>query len=269
MPLPTPSPESTALVTGASAGIGTELARGLARRGHGVTLVARRADRLTRLAAELTQQHGVRADVIAADLSDTDARARLANELLEQGRRVAILVNNAGFGTAGRFVRLDPARELELVRLNCEAVLDLCHRYAPAMVQDGHGGILNVASTVAFQPLPGQATYGASKAFVLAFTEALHQELAVKGVHVTALCPGPVTTEFPAVAGLGRIEDETPAFLWSDAGDVAEAAIHGLESGQRVVVPGALNAVGATLGRLAPRRLLLSAVDRFYPVGRE
>jgi short-subunit dehydrogenase len=156
-----------------------------------------------------------------------------------------------------------------LIRLNCEAVVDLCGRYAPAMAQRGRGAILNVASTAGFQPLPGQATYAASKALVLSFTEALHQELAPACVAVSALCPGPVKTEFVEVAGLEGITDKTPSFVWASADAVAEAGVRGLEQNRRVVIPGAVNEVGALVGRHAPRGLFLRAAARFYPAGRD
>jgi uncharacterized protein len=196
-------------------------------------------------------------------------RDRLVEWVGERGLVVEILCNNAGYGSAGRFVKLDREREPAMVRLNCEAVVDLCGRYAPGMVGRGRGAILNVASTAAFQPIPGQATYAATKAMVLSFTEALHQELAGAGVAVTALCPGPVRTEFASVAGFAAVEEGTPGFIWTTAEEVAEAAVRGLGSGDRVVIPGAINSVGAVAGRLTPRGLWLRLADRFYPVGRE
>ena len=268
MALPEPSSDSTALITGASSGIGTELAHALARRGHGVSLVARRADRLEQLAPEFASRYGVRVETFGCDLSVGSERARLATELRQRGLTVEILCNNAGFGSAGPFVDLDRARELAMLRLNCDAVVDLCSRYAPAMVGRGRGAILNVASTAAYQPIPRQAAYAASKAMVLSFTEALHQELVESGVAVTAVCPGPVRTEFAAVAGMDGIEDETPDFLWMKPDKVAEAAVRGLEGNDRVVIPGAINSIGAVAGRMAPRELWLRLADRFYPVGR-
>ena len=259
---------STALITGASSGIGTDLARELARRGHGVTLVARRKEKLDQLARDLRASQGVRAEVLCHDLGDGAQRDQLAAELQRLGLHVAILVNNAGYGSGAPFVKLEREREVQMLRLNCEAVVDLCSRYAPAMVERRGGAILNVASTAGFQPLPGQATYAASKALVLSFTEALHQELGRHGVTVTALCPGPVRTEFMSVAGMEGIDSATPEFLWASSQKVAEAAVRGLESGERVVIPGAINEVGAMLGRYTPRWLFLRAAGRFYPVGR-
>jgi short-subunit dehydrogenase len=269
MALPPPASSSTCLITGASAGIGAELARSLARRGHGITLVARRRERLDELARELSDQHRIRAEVIASDLSERAARDSLQTELSDRGLTVEVLCNNAGFGTAGRFVKLDLERELEMVRLNCEAVVDLCGRFAAGMVDRERGAILNVASTAAFQPLPRQATYGATKAFVLSFSEALHQELASSGVAVTVLCPGPVKTEFADVAGMAKVADRTPSFIWESPDMVAEAGIHGLERNRRVVIPGTLNRVTAVGGRHTPHALLLRATDWLYPVGRD
>jgi uncharacterized protein len=269
MALPQPSNDATALITGASSGIGSELARALAHRGHGLALVARRTDRLDALASELRSRYAIRVQTFGCDLGVASERDRLVDAVSDLGLTVEILCNNAGFGTAGRFARLDRERELSLVRLNCEAVVDLCGRYAPQMIRRGRGAILNVASTAAFQPVPGQSTYAASKAMVLSFTEALHQELARSGVAVTALCPGPVRTEFAAVAGIDGIDDATPDFIWTTPDKVAEAAIGGLEGNDRVVIPGAINSVGAVAGRMTPRGVWLRLADRFYPVGRE
>lgn len=266
--LPAPSADSTALVTGASSGLGVDLARSLARRGHHVTLVARREDRLTALAAELTESFGVGAAVIACDLGDADARERLVAQVAAGGRRVDVLVNNAGYGSGAPFVDLDRESEVAMIRLNCEAVVDLCGRYAPAMAERGAGAILNVASVVSFQPIPRQATYSASKAMVRAFSEALHTELRGSGVTVTALCPGGMKTEFIAVAGVESSADGAPDFVFMAAADVAEQGIVALEAGRRVVVPGLVNRVTSIAGTHSPHSVLLRVMDRFYPVGR-
>ena len=268
MALPQPDLHSTCLVTGASSGIGAEAARSLARRGHGVTLVARRADRLEALAAELRSAHGVRVEVLECDLADDAARDRMLDALGELAVNVEVLVNNAGFGTGGLFHELDAEREAEMVRLNVEAVVSLCGRYVPEMVRRGRGAVLNVASTAAFQPLPRQATYGATKAFVLSFTDALHAELAGTGVTATALCPGPVRTEFADTAGIGEEAEGLPDVFWAEAADVAEQGVRGLEKSRRVVVPGLLNRGGALAGQHAPRGVLLKLAGRISPVGR-
>src|ERR671915_456174 len=202
MALPPPDFHSTCLVTGASSGIGADVARSLARRGQGLTLVARRAERLDELAGELRSEHGVRVEVLECDLGDARSRERMLAELAELAVNVEVLVNNAGYGSGGRFHELDAEREVEMVRLNVEAVVALCARFVPEMVRRGRGGVLNVASMAAFQPLPRQATYSASKAFVLSFTEALSADLAGTGVTATSLCPGPVPTEFGEVASI-------------------------------------------------------------------
>jgi len=267
MALPTPSDVSAALVTGASSGIGADIARSLAARGHTLVLVARREERLRELAAELADRHGVRAEAVACDLVTEAGRKRVADALDEHGLRVDVLVNNAGFGTAGLFQRLDGAREAELVRLNCEVVVDLCGRFVPGMVERGAGAVLNVASTAAFQPLPTQATYSASKAFVLTYSQALRADLHGTGATVTALCPGPVHTEFGEVAGLEKEAAALPDFVFVPSPEVAEAGVRGLESDKGVVIPGPLNKVTALGGQFTPRRLLLGVGRRVYRLG--
>lgn len=266
MSLPTPSERSTAVVTGASSGIGAEIARLLADRGHGVTLVARREDRLTALAEEIESQHRVRTDVIASDLSDHAARQRLVDEIRARGLDVSVLINNAGFGSAGRFQHLDLDGELRMVRTNVEAVVHLCGVYVPPMIERGEGAVMNVASTAAFQPLARQSTYSASKAFVLGFTEVLSSDLKGSGVTATALCPGPVRTEFTDQHE--GFDVSSPDFVWMSAEECAKAAVKGLERGKRVVVPGVGNRIGALAGQHAPRSVLLAAARRFYPLGR-
>jgi short-subunit dehydrogenase len=268
MALPAPDFHSTCLVTGASSGIGADVARSLARRGHGVTLVARRAERLQELAEELRSGHRVRVEVLESDLADESARGRMLDRLGELALNVEVLVNNAGFGSGGRFYKLDAEREVEMVRLNVEAVVALCARYVPEMVRRGRGAVLNVASTAAFQPLPRQATYAATKAFVLSFTDALHADLAGTGVTATALCPGPVKTEFADTAGIGEEAEGLPDLFWAESPDVAEHGVRGLERGRRVVVPGVLNRAGAIGGQHAPRSVLLRLAGRISPVGR-
>jgi short-subunit dehydrogenase len=267
MALPSPSPSTTALITGASSGIGADLARDLAGRGHNVVLVARRADRLEALAAELRDAHGVRAEALACDLTDPEALAGLPARVVALGLEVSILVNNAGYGSAGQFVDLDVESETDMVRLNCEAVVALSGAYVPKLVaREGGGAILVVASSAGMQPIPGQATYAASKAFALHFAEALHTELSHLGVAVSALCPGPVDTEFAARAGLTDAFDSVPSFARVSSEDCAKAAIDGLARNRRVIVPG-LAIKGMTVGgRLTPRAVLLPLMKRFYPV---
>jgi short-subunit dehydrogenase len=271
MALPTPAPELTAVVTGASSGIGAEIARELARRGHGVTLVARRAELLQDLAGELSAAHGIRAEVVPADLTDPAARAGIAAELEQRGLGVAVLVNNAGLSTTGPVHRSAPADELRMIGTNVDAVVDLCTRFLPQMVERGAGGILNVASTAAFQPLPGQAGYGASKAFVLSYGHALRGELRGRGVHVTTLCPGPVHTGFGEAAGFSAEESEgaLPKFMWEEADDVARAGVAGLAADHAVVIPGLANRVGAGFAAHVPRRFLVPLLARQHPKLRE
>jgi short-subunit dehydrogenase len=271
MALPVPASDRTALVTGASSGIGVELARQLAQRGHGVTLVARREGPLHELADELHATHGVRAEVAPADLSDEAARDALVAEVLGRGLEVDILVNNAGFSTMGAVHRGEATRELSMIRTDVEAVVHLCTALVPAMVQRGRGAVLNVASTAAFQPIPGQAGYAASKAFVLSYTQSLAQELKRTGVTVTALCPGPVETGFAAAAG---IDDDVagsslPKFMWVSAEAVAAAGVDGLAKGKRVVIPGSANRVLASLAAHAPRGLVLPLLARQHPALRD
>ena len=265
MALPPPSEDSTCVVTGASSGIGAEFARELSSRGYGVTLVARREDRLRELAAEL----GGRVEVHACDVTDPNARRTLAEDLAVRGVNVDIVVNNAGFSTSGPFWQTDRDRELDMVRTNIEAVVDFCALFTPPMVARGRGGVLNVASTASFQPMPMQAGYAATKSFVLSFTESLHAELGPKGVSVTALCPGPVKTEFVEVANLEDSAGQLPGMFWDSAESVAKAGIRGLERGQRVVIPGVLNRVGAISGQHAPRSVVLRLVKRGHPAGRD
>lgn len=206
MGLPAASTATTALVTGASSGIGAAIARELAAGGHALALVARREERLRSLATELTDAHGVSVEVLPCDLGDAGERDRLVSSLNAGGRSVELLVNNAGYGSRGEFVTNDRERMVGMVRLNVEAVVDLTARFLPGMSERGRGAVINIASTAAFQPMPGAATYGASKAFVLSFSEAIRTELRGSGVSVTAVCPGPVKTEFTDAAGMSGVE---------------------------------------------------------------
>jgi uncharacterized protein len=267
MSLPAPGPDRTAVVTGASSGIGQEIARQLARRGHGLTLVARREDRLRTLAEELTAAHGVRVETVPADLTDEAAREGVLRQVDDRGLTVGVLVNAAGLSTVGAVHRNDPAAELAMIRTNVEALAHLCSLVLPGLVERGAGAVLNVASTSAYQPLPGQAGYAASKAFVLAYSQAIRGELRGTGVTVTALCPGPVETEFAAAAGFDEAEARAalPGIMWRSAEEVAEAGVTGLERGRAVVVPGLANRVGALGGRLAPRSILVPIAARAHP----
>jgi short-subunit dehydrogenase len=264
MSLPRPAADSTALVTGASAGIGAEFARALAARGHGVTLVARRAERLEALARELSDRHSVRAEVVVADLTDEAERDRLAVEVEKAGLSVDILVNNAGFGVYMPFWAGDRERELDQVRLLVEAVVDLSARYLPGMVRRGRGTIVNVASTSGYQALPGSATYAAAKSFVILHGEALHEEVRDRGVTVTTVCPGPVRTEFEQTsdpAFLARM----PKPLWLTAERVAADALRAAERGRRTVIPGGpLVRAAFAPNRRIPTAITLPVTRRLY-----
>jgi uncharacterized protein len=264
MGLPEPSVSSISVVTGASSGIGAAIAKELASRGHSVALVARREERLQTLATDLTSSYGVSADVIAADLSDPSERERLADELRGKGRVVEVLVNNAGFGHQADFATSPRERMVEMVNLNVETVVDLTSRFLTGMIDRGRGSVINIASTAAFQPLPGSAVYAASKSFVLSFSEAIRTELRGSGVTVTAVCPGPVKTEFSEVAGFGGVEDRTPNAVWMSADEIAEHAIDGAVNDRRVVVPGVLNRAGALVGQHSPRAVALPLIGRIW-----
>jgi short-subunit dehydrogenase len=265
--LPKPSSTSAALVTGASAGIGSEIAKLLAQRGYALVLVARRKDRLSALAGALIDDHGVRVETIAADLSKPGRRGKMAGRIEELGLEVEILVNNAGFATGGPFHEADPERELEQVRVLVEAPVALTSAFLPAMVQRGRGAILNVASTAGMQPMPYSAGYSAAKAYMLTFSEALHQEARVHGVSVTALAPGPVETDFWQIAGWetasGKsFERAMPGALISPE-QAARAGVEGLERGERVVVPGLPMRAAMLASRYIPNALKLPAMERF------
>jgi short-subunit dehydrogenase len=262
--LPAPSTAGAALVTGASSGIGAAIAAELASRGHALILVARREQRLQSLATELAQRHGVDAAPIAADLADPADRDALVARVNQSGRVAELLVNNAGFGSRGDFVSNDRERMVGMVRVNVEAVVDLTARFLPGMAERGRGAIINIASTAAFQPMPGAAAYAAGKAFVLSFSEALHTEQGGSGVGVTAVCPGPVRTEFTEVAGMTGVQDSTPDAIWMSADEVGRAAVEGAEQGKRVVVPGTINRAQAILGQHSPRALALPLIQRVW-----
>jgi short-subunit dehydrogenase len=262
--LPAPDPEATCLVTGASSGIGAAIARELASRGHGVALVARREERLRDLASELADEHRVRTVPLACDLADAGARRALPDRVQALGLRVDVLVNNAGIGTHGRFAELDPAPEVEQVRVLCEAVVDLCGAFTPAMVARRSGAVLIVSSLSGFQPVPNTVTYGAAKAFSLSFGQGLHAELRDRGVAVTTVCPGPVRTEFFDVKAPHPSQRVFPDVLWESPEVVARASLAGLARNRRIVIPGAATRAVRQSGRLAPSALRLRLLERFY-----
>ena len=237
------------LVTGASAGLGVEFARACARRGDELVLVARRQDRLERLAQEI----GGKAHVLVADLSRPEAPAELLRQVEGLGLTVGTLINNAGFGGGGRVAEQALERQIEMIDLNVRALTELSRRVLPPMLERREGAILNVASTAAFQPGPGSAVYFATKAFVLSFSEALHQELKGTGIKVSALCPGPTATEFGVAAGY---EGAQLRRFSADARGVVEAGLAGLERNRAVVVPGLSNKATAQAHRFLPRAVM-------------
>ena len=252
--------ERVTLITGASAGIGTELARVFASNGHRVVLVARRADRLATLAGEITAAGGTAPIVIPCNLEQSDAGDKIAAALTAAGVEVEYVVNNAGFGLFGNAIELDRAEQLNIIAVNIRAMTDLSLRFSDSLIRY-RGGILNVASIAGFLPGPGMAVYYASKAYVLSFTEALRQELASRGVRVTALCPGPVPSEFQARAGFEPGFDS--AILNVSASDVALQGYRGLMANKRAVLPGLGIKIVPVLLRLFPRGFILAAVGRF------
>jgi hypothetical protein len=242
------------LVTGASAGIGAALAKVFAENGHEVALLARRALQLNTLADSIEAAGHKRPHIMAIDLSRADATTRVDHEMHGRGLDPQYIVNNAGFGLLGLAAELERAQQLAMIDLNVRVLTDLSLRFVDSLARQ-RGGILNVASVASFLPGPGMAVYHATKAYVLSFSEALHHELAPKGVRVTALCPGPVATEFQSRAGIP--ESYFPRFLARTAERVAREGYDGLMRGKRLVVPGTENKVTAFLPRLLPRALVL------------
>lgn len=249
--------EPVVILTGASAGIGTELARVFARNGHRLVLIARRGDRLAALAHEIAAAGYPEPVTLALDLQQPGMADKVDAELKARGFEPQYVVNNAGFGLVGKAQDRDRAEQLQMIDLNVRTLTDFSLRWIEPLARH-KGGILNVASVAGFLPGPGSAVYYASKAYVLSFTEALHRELKRKGVRVTALCPGPVPTEFQARAGL--TDDEKNGLLTVSPARVAEEGYRGLMAGRRVIVPGALNKFVTILVRLVPRSWVMEGV---------
>ncbi len=252
--------ERVTLITGASAGIGTELARVFASKGHRLALVARRADRLAALAEEIAAAGRGTPIVIACDLAQPDAGDKIADALAAAGVEVEFVVNNAGFGLFGSAIELDRAEQLGIIAVNIRALTDLSLRFSDHLIRH-RGGVLNVGSIAGFLPGPGMAVYYASKAYVVSLTEALRGELGPRGVRVTVLCPGPVPSEFQARAGVEPGFDSS--VLNVSAADVARAGYRGLMANKRAVMPGLGIKFVPLLLRLFPRGFILAAVARF------
>lgn len=246
----------TALVTGASSGIGEQFARQLAERGHDLVLVARRAERLEKLASELPTT----AHVLACDLG-SDA-AGLPDRVRELGVEIELLVNNAGFGTHGRFWEIEEGRDAEMVRVNCEAVVTLTRAFVPPMVERGAGGVIVVASSAGMQPLPYEAAYSASKAFALHFTEALHAELRGTGVRALAVNPGPVPTEWQAIADFEEGPERVPGAIEADR--VVRESLRAYDRGKRSIIPGTVIRWFIRATKPSPRAIQLRVTERMY-----
>ncbi|MFI6007154.1 SDR family NAD(P)-dependent oxidoreductase [Streptomyces sp. NPDC051366] len=250
---------TTALITGASSGLGAEFAAQLAARGHDLVLVARSADRLAALARRLGEAHAVNAHVLVQDLAEPDAARRIASELAARGLTVDLLVNNAGFGTCGRFEQIDGQRDHDQLMVNVVSLVDLTHEFLPGMLERGRGSVVNVASTAAFQPTPYFAVYGASKTFVLDFSLALRQEYRRRGIRVLTLCPGPVETAFFDVIGT-RKAAVTGSFTTPEP--VVRSALRALDADRAYVTPGLSNALTAHLSPRRPRTLVAAVAER-------
>ena len=250
-----------ALITGASSGIGAEFARQLAARGMHLILTSRREAPMAKLAEELHQAHGTKTEIIVCDLVSTDGPAQLLEEVARRGKTVELLVNNAGFGLVGEIDQVPRERVLEMIRLNISVLTDLCYRVLPDMLTRGHGGVINVASVAAFQPVAYMGAYAASKAYVLHLTESLWAECRERGVTVTALCPGTTKTEFFDVAG-------APEFLqkrsFQEVKPVVKSALKALESKRQYIVSGWQNYILSLLVRLASRRTVVRESMKFF-----
>jgi short-subunit dehydrogenase len=250
--------DSTALITGSSGGIGEEFAVQLAQRGANLVLVARREDKLAALRETLVARHpGITVDVVAADLAVPGSGAALEARIRELGRTVDVLINNAGVGLHAKFVMQEPESNAAQIQLNCGTLVDLTARYLPSMTQRRHGVVINVASTAAFQPTPGMAVYGATKAFVLSYTEALWQECKGTGVKVLALCPGATETEFFARTGEEFLSDGRQT-----SKQVVDTALAALDKSSPTVVSGLRNNILAAGYRVTPRKLMLAVSQR-------
>jgi hypothetical protein len=252
--------KKTALITGASAGLGVEFAKLFAKDGHDVALVARRRDKLDEVAADVAKAHGVKASVFAADLTDPAAPKKLYDAVAAAGGDVEFLVNNAGFGSNGAFVEVEAGRELDMIEVNVKALVHLTRLFLPGMVARKSGRVMNVGSTAGFVPGPFMATYYASKAFVISFTEALAYELRGTGVTATVLCPGATATEFAAIAG-----NDKSALFKGGVADAVSVAAHGyraMMAGKVMAIPGLRNKLTLQATRFSPRAMVRGVAAR-------
>jgi uncharacterized protein len=244
---------NTTLITGASSGIGEAFARKLAAQGHDLLLVARSEDKLVALCNELGRNQNIRAQYVAIDLTEPDAPARLLAETVERNLEIDLLINNAGFGSMGDFAKLDLELELKMIDLNVRSLVELSHRFLQPMRERKQGSIINVASTAGFQGVPFMATYAATKAFVLSFSEALWEENRTYGIKVMALCPGVTETGFFAASQMKK----PPARFIQTSEDVVETALRGLKRGKSSIISGWPNLLMIEMERIAPRSLIL------------
>ncbi len=261
-----PFREQVVLITGASSGIGEAFARQLAARGAHLILTARRRSELEDLARDLENKHGIRARVIDQDLSKPGAAHELAHKVQALGLHVDLLINNAGFGRYMEFCKSDAATDEHMLRLNVEALTTLSHLFVPAMVKRGRGGVINLASTVAFQPIGGLSVYAASKAYVLSFSQALEAELRGSGVHVLCLCPGTTRTEFHLHSNTGGM---SPNWMSESADDVAARGLEAFEARAPVKISGAFNWILSLTPRLLPRTMVARSATRIFEAAKK
>jgi uncharacterized protein len=259
-----------ALITGASKGLGEDFARQLAAKGYNLVLVARSQDKLQALAAELTAKHGIKAEAIAADLTQPQACQQVFGQVEAMDWAVDLLINNAGFGDYGEFGTCDGPSQTSMVRLNIQALVDMTHLVLPGMQNRGQGAVINVASIAAFQPMPYMSVYAASKAFVLSFSSALWAENKDRGIYVQCLCPGATETNFAAVSGLDRVFSESSQFKLAESGDVVRESLVALEKKQAIVVTsGASNRLIAGIGKLLPNELTAMMTAKIFGRGQK
>jgi uncharacterized protein len=260
-----------ALITGASMGLGEDFARQLAAKGYDLLLVARSQDKLQALSAELTAKHGIRAEAIAADLTQPQACQQVFDRVQAMDWAVDLLINNAGFGDYGEFGTCDGSSQSSMIQLNIQALVDLTHLVLPGMQSRGRGAVINVASIAAFQPMPYMSVYAASKAFVLSFSSALWAENKDRGIYVQCLCPGATETNFAAVSGLDRVFSESNnQFKLAESGDVVRESLMALEKKQAIVVTsGASNRLIAGIGKLLPNELTAMMTAKIFGRGQK